>query len=130
MLLFAFGLTTAVLAAVVASANLAPHQPTPPQQQAPGGALPTLPAKPAPTHASTTTTAPGEPTTSPAPPITTPESAPLAAGRPPTTARPATAGAPATVGGRTTTSQALSTFGATITQPTMTAPTMTTSTTT
>ena len=61
LLLFVFGLTTAVLAALVASATLLP-QPEPPRR-VPGVALSPMPTKPAPTSASTTTTAPREPTT-------------------------------------------------------------------
>src|SRR5215213_715110 len=63
LLLFIFGLTTAVLAALVASATLLP-QPEPPRR-VPGVALPTSPAQPAPTSAPTTTTAPRETTTAP-----------------------------------------------------------------
>src|SRR5215211_7257964 len=54
LLLFIFGLTTAILAALVASATLIP-QPQPPRR-VPGVALPTSPPEPAPTAASTTTT--------------------------------------------------------------------------
>ena len=93
LLLFAFGLTAAVLTAVVASATLAPHQSPPP-----GGALPTLPAAPAPTSTATTT-APGY--------------------------GPVPAGAATTVGGTTMTTGARSTFGDTATLPSVTAPTTT-----
>jgi cytoskeletal protein RodZ len=121
LLLFVFGLTTAALAALVASATLLP-QPEPPRR-APGVALPTVPTKPAPASASTTTTAPREPTTTP-PPSTIPNPGRRAVSRPTTTTGPATAQAPATVGGTTTTT-ALSVLGATTTQPTMTAPSTT-----
>jgi hypothetical protein len=120
LLLFVFGLTTAVLAALVASATLLP-QPEP-ARRAPGGALPTVPSKPAPTSASTTTTAPREPTTTP-PPSTSTYPGRRAVSRPTTTTGPATAQAPATVGGTTTTT-APSVVGAT-TQPTVTAPSTT-----
>jgi hypothetical protein len=71
LLLFVFGLATAVLVALVASATLLP-QPEPPRQ-VPGVALSTSPTKPAPTSVSsttTTTTPPRETTTTP-PPSTT-----------------------------------------------------------
>src|SRR5215216_6756586 len=61
LLLFVFGLTTATLAALVASATLLP-QPQPPPR-APGVALPPSPTRPAPTAASTTTPGDREPTT-------------------------------------------------------------------
>src|SRR5215212_7753689 len=125
LLLFVFGLTTAALAALVASATLLP-QPEPPRR-APGVALPTRPTKPAPTSASTTTTAPREPTTTP-PPSTTPNVGRRAVSRPTTTTGPATAQAPATVDG-TTTVTAPSDLGAT-TQPTVTAPSTTAASTT
>src|SRR5512132_2331801 len=64
LLVFVFGLATAILAALVASATLLP-QPQPPRR-APGVALPTSPTRPAPTAASTTTTGDREPTTAPA----------------------------------------------------------------
>src|SRR5512132_551204 len=64
LLLFVFGLTTATLAALVASATLIP-QPQPPPR-APEVALPPSPTRPAPTAASTTTTGDREPTTAPA----------------------------------------------------------------
>jgi hypothetical protein len=121
LLLFVFGLTTAVLAALVASATLLP-QPEPPRR-APGVALPTVPTKPAPSSASTTTTAPREPTTT-RPLSTTPNPGRRAVSRPTTTTGPATAQAPATVGGTTTTT-ALSVLGATTTQPTVTGPSTT-----
>ena len=53
LLLFVFGLATAILAALVASATLLP--PSEPPQRVPGVALPTLPTKPTPTSASTNT---------------------------------------------------------------------------
>ena len=69
LLLFIFGLTTAILAALVASATLLP-QPQPPRH-APGVALPTSPPEPAPTAASTTTaTGDREPTTTTSPSTT------------------------------------------------------------
>jgi hypothetical protein len=116
LLLFIFGLTTVVLAALVASATLLP-QPEPPRQ-VPGVALPTLPTQPAPTSASTTTTAPREPTTAPPPSISTYPGR-RAVSRPTTTTGPAMSHALATVGSRTPTT-APSTVGA-ITQPTITA---------
>ena len=121
LLLFVFGLTTAILAALVASATLLP-QPQPPRR-APGVALPTSPTRPAPTAASTTTTGDREPTTAP-PPATTPGPEQGAISRPPTTARPATAPAPARVGGATT-GTARSSSDTTITQLTATAPSTT-----
>jgi hypothetical protein len=130
--LFAFGLTASVLAALVASAALGPHEPTPPTLgRPPGGALSTLPTEPAPTAASTTTTTRlRQPSTShDAPSTTKPATAPRAASRPTATTRPATARASATVG-RTTTSRTLTTFGATTTQPIVTAPTTTAESTT
>jgi hypothetical protein len=117
LLLFVFGLTTALLAALVASATLLP-QPEPPRR-APGVAQPTTPTQPAPTSASTTTTAPREPTTAP-PPSTTANSGRRAGSGPTTATGPATAQAPATVGGRTPT-PAPSTVGVT-THPIVTAP--------
>ena len=126
LMLVAFGLTASVLAALVASAALVPHDPAPPTPgRPPGGvALSTFPAQPAPTSASTTTTRPREPSTSRTPSTTTPDTARVAASGPATTARPATTGVPATVG-RTTTTGAPSTSGATTTEPTVTAPTTT-----
>jgi hypothetical protein len=120
LLLFVFGLTTAVLAALVASATLLP-QPEPPQR-VPGVALPTLTTKPTPTSTSTTITANREPTTAP-PPSTTPDPGRRAVSGPTTTTGPVTAQAPATVGGTTPTT-APSVLAAT-TQPTMTAPSTT-----
>jgi hypothetical protein len=93
LLVFAFGLTAAILAAVVASATLTPRQSPPP-----GGALPTLPAEPAPTPTATTT-APGY--------------------------GPVPAGVAATVGGTTMTTGARSTFGVTTPPPSVTASTAT-----
>jgi hypothetical protein len=83
LLLGAVGLTTAALAALLASSALMPHDPPPPRQP-PGVALPTVPAQPAPTAASAATTAPRALTTSPARSTTpqTPCRRP-AAGRPP-----------------------------------------------
>src|SRR5919106_4459020 len=67
LLLVAFGLTTAVLAALVASATLLP-QPEPPRR-APGVALPTITTEPAPTSTSTSFTATTQkPTTAPSSP--------------------------------------------------------------
>jgi hypothetical protein len=123
--LFAFGLTASVLAALVASAALVPHDPAPPTPgRPPGGALSTFPVEPAPTAASTTTTRPRQASTSRAPSTTRPDTATLAASRPTATTRPATTWASATVG-RTTTTRALTTLGATTTLPTVTAPTTT-----
>ena len=65
LLLFVFGLTTAVLAALVASATLLP-QPEPPRQ-VPGVALSTSPTKPAPTSVSSTTTTGNRPPRLPIP---------------------------------------------------------------
>ena len=126
LMLVAFGLTASVLAALVASAALVPHDPAPPTPgRPPGGvALSTFPAEPTPTSASTTTTRPHEPRTSRTPSTSTPDTARVAASGPATTARPATTGMPATVG-RTTTTEAPSTSGATTTEPTVTAPTTT-----
>ena len=105
LLLFVFGLTTALLAAVVASATLLP-QPEPPRR-VPGVALPTSPTQPAPTSASTTTTtAPREPTTAP-PPSTTANPGRRAVSGPTTTTRSAAAQAPATVGAQDTNHGAL-----------------------
>ena len=121
LLLFVFGLTTAVLAALVASATL-PPQPEP-TRRAPGVALPTSPIKPAPTSvSSTTTTAHRETPTAPSA-STTANPGRRAVSGPTTTARWAAAQAPATVGRRTPTT-APSTVGAT-TQPTVTAPSTT-----
>src|SRR5215218_2609537 len=84
LLLVAFGFTTAVLAALVASATLLP-QPEPPRR-APGVALPTVTTEPARTSTSTsftttttTTTTTQEPATAPSPPISSPDTAPSAA---------------------------------------------------
>src|SRR4029453_13097309 len=65
LLLFLFGLATAILAALVASATLLP-QPQPPRR-APGVALPTSPTRPAPTAALPPTTGAQKPTTAPRP---------------------------------------------------------------
>src|SRR5687768_15371054 len=93
LLLFVFGLTTAVLAALVASATLLP-QPEPPRR-VPGVALPTVPTAPAPTSASTTTSAPREPTTAPLPSTSTYPRR-RAVSTPTTTTAPATVHASAT----------------------------------
>jgi hypothetical protein len=123
--LFAFGLTASVLAALVASAALVPHDPpSPTPGRPPGGALSTFPVEPAPTAVSTTTTRPRRPSTSRALSTTNPATAPRAASGPTAPTRPATTVASATVG-RTTTTRALTTFAATTTQPTVTAPTTT-----
>ena len=126
LMLVAFGLTASVLAALVASAALVPHDPASPTPgRPPGGvALSTFPAEPTPTSASTTTARPREPSTSLAPSTSSPDTARVAASGPATTARPATTGVPATVG-RTTTTEAPSPSGATTTEPTVTAPTTT-----
>src|SRR5215216_2953916 len=93
LLLVAFGLSTAVLAALVASATLLP-QPEPPRR-APGVALPTTTAELAPTSTSLTTGTTTEPTTAPSPPTGSPDTNPSAASRPITTGgRDATADAP------------------------------------
>jgi hypothetical protein len=126
LLLVAFGLTTAVLAALVASATLLP-QPEPPRR-APGVALPTATTEPAPTSTSLTTSTTTEPTTAPSPPTSSPDTNPSAASR------------PITMGGRHTTSatprwsnttvtSTQSTPGAT-TQPPVTTPSTTAPTTT
>src|SRR5215218_7560440 len=91
LLLVAFGFTTAVLAALVASATLLP-QPEPPRR-APGVALPTVTTEPARTSFTTTTTQ--EPATAPSPPTSSPDTMPSAASRPITPAgRPTTSDAP------------------------------------
>ena len=82
LLLVAFGFTTAVLAALVASATLLPPQ-APAPNRAPGVALPTITAEPAPTSLTTSTTT--EPTTAPSPPASSPDTKPSAASRPITT---------------------------------------------
>ena len=85
LLLVAFGFTTAVLAALVASATLLP-QPEPPRR-APGVALPTVTTEPArPSTSFTTTTTTQEPVTAPSPPTSSPDTTPSAASRPITTA--------------------------------------------
>src|SRR4029453_19277785 len=71
LLLVAFGLTTGVLAALVASATLLP-QPAPPGR-APALALPPPPTDPTPRPALTPTTSPRAPTS--APTLSTPTSA-------------------------------------------------------
>jgi hypothetical protein len=121
LLLVAFGFTTAVLAALVASATLLP-QPEPPRR-APGVALPTLTTEPARTSTSTsftTTTTTQEPATAPSPPTSSPDTKPSAASRPITTAgRDATADAPLP----SDTTQPPVTTPSTAPEPTMTAPT-------
>ena len=94
LLLVAFGLATAVLAALVASATLLP-QPEPPRR-APGVALPTVTTEPTRTSTSTSfTITTQEPATAPAPPTSSPDTTPSAASRPITTAgRRTTADAP------------------------------------
>jgi cytoskeletal protein RodZ len=112
--LFAFGLTASVLAALVASAALVPHDPAPPTPTRPPGGTPsTVPAESAPTSASTTTTRSRQPSTSPTPSPTKPATALLA--------QPAPSRTPPAVD-RTTTTEALRTFSATTTQPIVTAP--------
>jgi hypothetical protein len=108
--LVAFGLTTAVLAALVTSATLSP-QPSPPRRAA-TLVLPAVQAEPATRSASTSTTGPRESTT--APTLSTlsipiPDTVPLAVSRPTTTPGPARAQAPATAG-TTTITEALSTL--------------------
>src|SRR5215218_4954103 len=81
LLLVAFGFTTAVLAALVASATLLP-QPEPPRR-APGVALPTVTTEPARTSTSTSfTTTQEQPTTAPPPPTSSPDIRPSAVSRP------------------------------------------------
>jgi hypothetical protein len=124
--LVAFGLTTAVLAALVASATLLPQPPLP--RRVPGPALPSVPAEPTPRPAPTTTTGPREPTTAPTRSAPTPDTVPRTGSRPTSAAGPATAQAPATAA-TTTITEAFSTFGTT-TQPPVTAPTTAAPTTT
>src|SRR5215207_9828302 len=62
LLLVAFGLTLAVLAALVASATLVPPQ-SPPRNPAPGVAQPTVTVAPAPTFTSLTSSTTTEPST-------------------------------------------------------------------
>jgi hypothetical protein len=119
LLLFTFGLTTAVLAALVASAALVPHEPPP--GRTPRAAPPSVPAEPSPTSASTSTSAPRAATSLPAP-STTADTVSLAGDGPGTSTRPTATRAPAAPGG-TTTTEAGSTFAATTTsQPVATAP--------
>ncbi len=118
LLLVAFGLTTAVLAALVASATLLP-QPEPPRR-APGVALPTVTTEPARTSTSFTTTQ--EPATAPSPPTSSPDTTPSAASQPITTAgRRTTSDAPLP----SNTTQPPVTTPSTAPEPTMTAPTTT-----
>ena len=94
LLLVAFGLTTAVLAALVASATLLPPQ-APSPQPAPGGALPTVTTQPAPTSTLTSTTTIQESNTVPSPSSSSPDTKPSTASRPiATTGRDTTADAP------------------------------------
>src|SRR5215216_5253231 len=84
LLLVAFGFTTAVLAALVASATLLPQPERP--RRAPGVALPTVTTEPARTSTSTsfttttttTTTTTQEPATAPSPPTSRPAIKPSA----------------------------------------------------
>ena len=119
LLLFVFGLTTAVLAALVASATLLP-QPEPaapgPRRRAADGANQASPDVHVDHHCS-----PGA--DHHATPFHHSNPGRRAVSRPTTTTGPATAHAPATVGGTTTTT-APSVVGAT-TQPTVTAPSTT-----
>src|SRR5829696_2928633 len=118
LLLVAFGFTTAVLAALVASATLLP-QPEPPRR-APGVALPTVTTEPARPSTSFTTTQ--EPATAPSPPTSSPDTTPSAASRPIATAgRRSTADAPLP----SDTIQPPVTTPSTAPEPTMTAPTTT-----
>src|SRR5215218_7007882 len=123
LLLAAFGFTTAVLAALVASATLLP-QPEPPRR-APGVALPTVttePARPSTSFTTTTTTTTREPATAPSPPTSSPDTTPSAVSRPITTAgRRTTADAPLP----SDTTQPPVTTPSTAPEPTMTAPTTT-----
>src|SRR5215213_9106523 len=121
LLLVAFGFTTAVLAALVASATLLP-QPEPPRR-APGVALPTVTTEPArPSTSTSFTTTPQEPATAPSPPTSSPETTPSAASRPITTAgRRTTSDAPLP----SDTTQPPVTTPSTAPEPTMTAPTTT-----
>jgi hypothetical protein len=128
--LVAFGLTTAVLAALVTSATLSP-QPSRPRR-VPTLVLPAVQAEPATRSESTPTTGPREPTTAPTlstRSIPIPDTVPLAVSRPTTTPGPARAQAPATAG-RTRITEALSTVGASTIQPPVTTPTPTTAPTT
>src|SRR5215211_1976984 len=120
LLLVAFGFSTAVLAALVASATLLP-QPEPPRR-APGVALPTVTTEPARTSTSTSFTTTQEPATAPSPPTSSPETTPSAASRPITTAgRRTTSDAPLP----SDTTQPPVTTPSTAPEPTMTAPTTT-----
>jgi hypothetical protein len=120
LLLVAFGFTTAVLAALVASATLLP-QPEPPRR-APGFALPTVTTEPARTFTSTSFTTTQEPATAPSPPTSNPDTTPSAASRPITTAgRRTTSDAPLP----SDTTQPPVTTPSTAPEPTMTAPTTT-----
>jgi hypothetical protein len=112
----ALGLTTAVLAALVTSATLWP-QPSP-SRRVPTLVLPAVQAEPATRSASTPTTdhrpAGADHRTYPLDP--TPDTVPLAVSRPTTAPGPARTQAPATAG-TTRITEALSTVGATTTQP-------------
>src|SRR5215217_9067420 len=87
LMLVAFGLTTCVLAALVASATLLP-QPSPPRR-APALALPTVPTEPAPRPASPPTTGPRAPTTAPTLSTATPDTGPTNAAGPVSAQTPA-----------------------------------------
>jgi hypothetical protein len=120
LLLVAFGFTTAVLAALVASATLLP-QPEPPRR-APGVALPTVTTEPARISTSTSFTTTTEPATAPSPPPSSPDTTPSATSRPITTAeRRTTSDAPLP----SDTTQPPVTTPSTAPEPTMTAPTTT-----
>src|SRR5215218_4526345 len=96
-----FGLTTAVLAALVASATLLPR-PSPPRR-APGLALTRVPAEPAPRPAPPPAIGPREPRTLPASSTPTSATVPGAVSRPTSARGPARAQAPATAGTTTIT---------------------------
>src|SRR5436305_1950432 len=80
--LVAFGLTTAVLAALATSATRSPQPPPP--RRAPTLVLPAVQAEPATRSASTPTTGPRESTTAPTLSSPTPATVPLAVSRPTT----------------------------------------------
>jgi hypothetical protein len=131
--LLAFGLTTGVLAALVASAILLSPQP-PLARRTPVLGLLTVPAEPAARSVATPTTGPREPTTAPTVSTLTAETGPRrAVSRPTSAPGPGTAQAPAKAG-KTTITEAFSTVSATTqppaTAPTTAAPTTTVSTTT
>ena len=120
----ALGLTSAVVAAVVASATLLPLPQSSPLRQVPALALPTVPAEPTAGSVSTPTTGPRTPTTAPSRSTPTLDSGLQAVSRATSAPEPASAQAPATAG-TTTSSEELSTVGATGTQPLVTGPTTT-----